>query len=63
MRFHEVPREAQEKPFKGISIAIHPSKNEALKSTRHFGGFGADEEYSGREHRQCLQVSAFTHLC
>jgi len=61
VRFHEAPREAQEKPFKGILIALHPYNNEALESTHRFGGFGAEEEQSGREHRQCSWACAFTH--
>lgn len=63
LRFHEAPRGAQEKPFKGILIALHPSENEALECTHRFGEFGADEEHSGREHRQCSRASALTHMC
>lgn len=37
MRFHGVPREAQETPFKGILTQLHPSKEEAHKSTHRLG--------------------------
>lgn len=63
MRFHGVPREAQETPFQGILTQLHPSKEEAHKSTHRLGRFGGGEECSGREHRECSWASAFTCLC